>query len=106
SVGTGPDGGRAYCYLGRAPARATTPAWTADPADQNGAHFGWAVSGAGDVNGDGFADLIAGAWGYDGQAGNEGKAYLFLGNATGLGTTPAWTVDPTDQGSADFGFAA
>ncbi len=39
-------------------------------------YFGWSVSGAGDVNHDGFDDLLVGAYGYSGEA---GKSYLFFG---------------------------
>src|SRR5262249_47361612 len=38
--------------------------------------FGWTVNSAGDVNGDGLADLIVGA-----PQNGEGKAYLVLGHA-------------------------
>jgi hypothetical protein len=46
---------------------------TFDPPSDNAA-FGHSVSNAGDVNGDGYDDLIIGAPYYQG-----GKAYLFLG---------------------------
>ena len=43
---------------------------------------GSAVAGAGDVNGDGYDDLIIGAYGNDSVATNSGKAYLILGRAS------------------------
>ncbi|MBK8552539.1 MAG: FG-GAP repeat protein [Ignavibacteria bacterium] len=39
-----------------------------------GNQFGYSVSAAGDVNGDGYSDVIAGAWGY---GTNTGRAYLY-----------------------------
>ena len=42
---------------------------------------GFAVSGAGDVNGDGIADLIIGAYGADLESVEEGEAYVLFGNA-------------------------
>ncbi len=40
-----------------------------------GDRFGSVVNGAGDLNNDGYADLLIGAWGY---SGNTGKAYLYM----------------------------
>ena len=49
-------------------------------------HLGYSVSGAGDINGDGLADLIVGArWGDDGGA-NAGEAYIVYGKAGADGT--------------------
>jgi hypothetical protein len=95
--------GRAYLYLGSASGLATTAAWTAE-SDQIGAQFGWSVATAGDVNGDGYSDVIVGANLYDSDVGDEGQAYLYLGSASasGLATTPAWTAS-TSQSFAEFG---
>ena len=51
--------------------------------------FGQAVSAAGDVNGDGYADVVGGAHNPDGA----GQAYVYQGSASGLSTTAAWTAE-------------
>jgi hypothetical protein len=58
-----------------------------------GERFGWSVAGAGDIDGDGYADLLAGAPENDeGGAGLPcGAAYLFLGGPA-PGGTPVWAV--------------
>jgi hypothetical protein len=45
--------------------------------------FGWSVAPAGDVNGDGHADVLVGAPSNDTFAGFSGRAYLFLGPFNG-----------------------
>ncbi len=95
--------GRAYLYLGSASGLATTAAWTAE-SNQIGAQFGWSVATAGDVNGDGYSDVIVGANLYDSDVSDEGQAYLYLGSgsASGLATTPAWIASDS-QSFAGFG---
>ena len=66
-------------YLGSASAPYVVPAWRAQR-DQAGAYFGNCVAGAGDVDGDGYDDIVAGAWLYDGGQEDEGQAYLFAGD--------------------------
>jgi hypothetical protein len=56
------------------------------------------VASAGDVNGDGYADLIVGAYQQDNPETNEGQAYVYFGSATGPSVTPDVTLDnPLDQ---------
>ena len=96
------DEGRAYVYLGSTTGPATTAAWTAE-SNQASAWLGESVAGAGDVNGDGYSDVIVGVIYYDNGQTNEGRAYVYLGSATGLGTIPAWTAE-SNQADADLGY--
>ena len=49
-------------------------------AGNDGDSFGQSVAGAGDVNGDGYADVIVGAPLADNPEASEGRAWLYLGN--------------------------
>src|SRR5262249_56057336 len=71
---------------------ATTSAWTSE-SDQAGAQFGHAVAGAGDVNRDGYSDVIVSATQYDNGSTDEGRVYVYLGSPQGLAQSPAWTVE-------------
>jgi hypothetical protein len=70
--------------------------------NQEGALFGISVATAGDVNGDGYDDVIVGAYTYDNGQTDEGAAFVYHGSATGLSGVPAWMAD-SDQASAYFG---
>jgi hypothetical protein len=45
------------------------------------------VSSAGDVNGDGYSDVVVGAKYYDNGQTNEGAAFVYHGSASGISTT-------------------
>ena len=96
--------GRAFVYHGSAAGLSATPNNTPDDADQAGANFGYSVASAGDVNGDGYCDVIIGAIGYDDGANTaEGRAYIYHGSAIGLSATPNSTPDDANQAIAQFG---
>ncbi len=74
--------------------------------------FGLALDAAGDVNGDGYGDVVAGA--PDSELGGSfsGAAYLYLGSANGVGGSMGaltldeiWTAESPEEG-AYFGYQA
>jgi len=64
----------------------------------SGDFTGASVSAAGDINGDGFDDVIVGAFGVDAGGNDAGAAYVIFGKATGLGTVNLASL------TADVGF--
>lgn len=104
------DEGKAILYLGSAQGLAATPAWTAvydanQPRWEGGAYlqlFANNVAPAGDVNGDGFADVLVTAYFAEQTDRDEGMVFLYLGSPTGLSPDPAW-VARGHQSSALFG---
>jgi len=80
--------GRTYAYLGNASGLSATPIFTATGEDVNN-HFGYSVDTAGDVNGDGYDDIIVGAYHYKEFT---GRVYVYAGNASGLCAAPVFTV--------------
>ena len=71
----GPATGRIYIYSGRTGERLRVLT-----GESSGDGFGTSASAAGDVDGDGHADLIVGAWQYGKAAVSGGRAYLYSGN--------------------------
>jgi len=55
--------------------------------EQYGNYTGWRVSGAGDVNGDGYDDFLIGAPYHDESDKENGKVYLILGRSSGWNTS-------------------
>jgi hypothetical protein len=88
----GINGGRAFVYHGSASGLSAAPAWSAAGSIAN-SRFGYAVSEAGDVNGDGYGDVIVGAWKYANGQSDEGAVYVYHGSATGLSATPDWSIE-------------
>jgi len=94
---TGPVGGVVYLYLGSPSGLNPTPHQVLIyPGADAGASFGRDLASAGDVNGDGFDDVIIGADGsnffFDPPVvGASGAAFLYHGNVFGLSTSPDTT---------------
>jgi hypothetical protein len=79
--------GAAFVFLGSASGVSDGNPATADAqleSNQTDAYLGESVSGAGDVNGDGYADVIVGAYLYNAGSTDEGAAFIFLGSASGI----------------------
>ncbi len=98
-----PGAGAAFVYHGSALGLADAPAWQATGGSAE-AHFGTSVGTAGDVDDDGFADLVVGAPDYDGAHSGAGAAFVYYGSAGGLADTPAWNAEG-DRAGARFGFS-
>jgi signal transduction histidine kinase len=88
--------GRALVYHGSTNGLSQTPSWTAtDPPSRKrlagGAgdqRYGWSVASAGDINHDGYGDVIVGAPFAEEDDLDEGMAFLYLGSAHGLQAEP------------------
>ncbi|MCK5015938.1 MAG: FG-GAP repeat protein [Candidatus Peribacteraceae bacterium] len=72
--------------------------------DNSQSRFGHSLHSCGDVNGDGYGDIIVGAPFYDNGQENEGRAYIYLGSENGLYTNPAWIAE-SDQIESKFGWS-
>ncbi len=95
--------GRAYIYLGSATGLAHSSAWTFEN-NHEYSELGISVAGVGDVNGDGYDDVMVGGGRYANPEPFEGIVYLFIGSATGPSTTPAWSHEG-NQNWAQYGWA-
>lgn len=82
--------GLVYFFPGSSTGVAPAPTVTLE-ANVANAQFGYSMGTAGDVNGDGYADVIVGAP----QSGGTGQAYVYMGGPAGLSTVPAITFTGT-----------
>ncbi|MCB9689948.1 MAG: FG-GAP repeat protein, partial [Alphaproteobacteria bacterium] len=98
------DEGAAFLYVGTPAGLSVAPVWTAT-SNQSRARFGQSVASAGDVNGDGYDDVVVGAGSFSLLAGGEGAVFLYFGSAAGLSLTPDWFVTSGhgDENAYDIG---
>ncbi|MFO7608051.1 MAG: Ig-like domain-containing protein [Candidatus Krumholzibacteriia bacterium] len=99
--GAAAGSGVVYVYLG-GPALDAVPDLVLQ-GEASSDQFGTAVAGCGDVNGDGWDDLVVGAPRHDGAALNAGRAYVYFGGP-GLDDQPDLLLDGPAE-NAMFGYA-
>jgi hypothetical protein len=101
--------GNAFFYRGQSTGPAGTPTRTWDqPLDCRQSRFGGVFSVTGDVDGDGYRDVVVAAP-FDNcllVVTDVGAAYLFYGSASGPATTPMVQFqNPSAQSGSQFGNA-
>nr|WP_295935053.1 FG-GAP-like repeat-containing protein [uncultured Dyadobacter sp.] len=79
--------GSVYLFLGGSLGLSQTPATTLT--GNANSFFGCSISGAGDINGDGFGDIVIGDYQYDS---GRGAAFVYLGDASGIFAIPSTTL--------------
>jgi hypothetical protein len=94
------EGGVAEIYAGTtAGTFATTPIWTAS-GQMNNQHFGTSVSFAGDINGNGYSDILIGSPGWSQSLAGQGLVSIFYASSFGIGSTPSTTISGLTAGEA------
>jgi hypothetical protein len=83
--------GKVSLFYGTSSGLSTAPSWYVT-GDTSNTAFGHSVASAGDVNGDGYYDLLIGNPGYKIAGVSRGRVLLYLGSASGPDTVPSWTA--------------
>jgi hypothetical protein len=95
--------GWAYVYHGSDSGLSTEPDWMVDFFEQEDSLFGYSVATAGDVNGDGYSDVVVGAPGFNEEVHfpytpDIGAVFLYHGSSSGLNPGSDWEVwGPTEN---------
>jgi hypothetical protein len=95
------DEGAAFLFFGSDTGLGVHAGWIGE-VDQEAAAFGAAVGAAGDVDADGFSDVIIGAPGFDAAEADVGAVFSYPGADAGLIVTGTWQVT-SDQAGSRFG---
>ena len=97
------DDGAVFVYFGGSLGPGTTHNWMVY-GDQASSGFGIAAAAAGDVDNDGYEDVVVGAYLRTADQNSEGSAYIFYGSSTGLHGAAGWTAEG-DKAETQFGYA-
>jgi FG-GAP repeat len=93
------DQGGAFAFYGSASGFSPAPDWAVYGVKAN-AELGYSVAGAGDVNNDGFDDVIVGSPGYDYMTYTDnGIVYLYFGSEDGLASSASQFRQPNSNAS-------
>ena len=88
--------GRVFIYFGSSTGPSVIPNQTIDG---NSGGYSFSIDGEGDLNGDGYNDLIVG----DPWNTLVGKVFIYLGSPTGLSSIPDYVLAPVGLAPEDFG---
>lgn len=99
ALGVDSERGSVYLYRGSSAGVEATASATLNGPDRSG-NFGISVASAGDVNGDGFSDIIVGA---PNAAFGAGAFYLYQGSVSGVPADPSASVSGPDGIGGFFG---
>jgi hypothetical protein len=96
-------GGAAYLVLGSgSPSSTSLSTAVKYGAQAVGDDAGLSVSGAGDVDGDGYDDVLVGAYFNDAGGANAGAAYVVLGSASPVSTGLSTAVEYVGEAAGDW----
>ena len=100
------DAGKAFLFLGSAFGISKKPAWTSSGDDLIDGKYATSVTALGDLNQDGYEDLLIGSKQKENDQIQSGKIFLYRGDPKGFGKKAAWTDAGENQQQALFGEAA
>ena len=93
--------GALFLYHGSSNGLVTSASWSTE-SDVANSHFGNSVASAGDVNGDGYDDVVVGSYDATHNESSEGFAFVYYGSASGLDSSTKWKVE-SNSAEAYFG---
>ena len=97
----GPSSGSAYIYYGSSTGieDSSEHKLTAGSAED---YFGLPVAGVGDLDADGYDDMVIGAFGDDDNGSRTGAAHVYYGSSTGIPSSIGVTLTPSDVPATNY----